>query len=300
MKKRLLAMLLCVAMVASLLTVGAAAETVDEPLAGTCGDNAYWSFDEETATLNISGHGAMYDYDWASDTPYYHIIQNENVENVVIGDSITHIGSYSFYRIQNSMTGYYDTIENVEIGQSVTTVGEFAISSTGIDSLVFPSGVMEIGEGICISPEGTITVPSTVTRIGTYYDSISTNEHMAQFVNYSGAFARCREVIVEDGNERYFSRDGVLYEKCSNGKYNLLYYPEGKTDTSYSVLSNTQEIVMCAFLSNDYISQIVMPNSLKRIGMEAFLGCDSLSDIQLNAGLEKICASAFWNCVSLR
>lgn len=299
MKKRLLAMLLCVAMVASLLTVGAAAETVDETLAGTCGDNVYWSFDEDTATLNISGHGEMYDYDEPADVPYIHLIQNKKVQKVVVGDNITHLGNYAFYEFQNSFWGYYDVLESVTIGESVKTVGNFAISSEEIDSLVFPSGVTEIGYGIAVSPEGTITVPSTVTRIGTYYDSISINEHTEQFVNYSGAFACCREVIVEDGNERYFSRDGVLYEKCSNGKYSLLYYPEGKPDTSYSVLSNTQEIVMGAFLSNDFISQIVMPNSLKRIGMEAFLGCDSLSDIQLNAGLEKICASAFWNCVSL-
>lgn len=297
MKKRLLATLLCIAMLSSLMAVGAAAD--EEILAGTCGENAYWSFDSDTGTLSISGHGEMYDYDELSDVPYIHLMQNKKVRNVVVGDKITHIGSYAFYEIQNSFWGYYDVLESVTIGKSVKTLGDCAISSEEIDSLVFPYGVTEIGYGNAISPEGTITVPSTVTKIGTYYDKISINEHTEQFVSYSGAFARCKAIIVEDGNNRYFSHDGVLYEKCSNGKYNLLYYPEGKTDASYSVISNTQEIVMYAFLRNDYISQIIMPSSLKRIGMEAFIGCDSLSDVQLNAGLEKIFASAFWNCVSL-
>ena len=299
MKKRLLAMLLCVAMVSSLLTVGAAAEELDEPLAGICGDNAYWSFDEDTATLNISGNGEMYDYDEPADVPYIYLIQNKKVKKVVVGDNITHIGSYAFYEFQNSFWGYYDVLESVTIGNSVKTIGNYAISSEKIDSLVFPSGVTEIGDGISIATDGVITIPNTVTRIGTYYDDIPINEHTEQFVNYGGAFINCGEINVEEGNNKYFSSDGVLYEKAGNGKFNLINYPSGKPDETYRVIDNTQEIVMGAFMGNKFISQISMPSSLKRIGMEAFFNCTSLSDIELNAGLEKIFASAFWNCVSL-
>ena len=67
MKKRLLAMLLCVAMVASLLTVGAAAE--EGATSGACGDNLTWSLDSD-GTLTISGTGNMRDYDYDDPAPW--------------------------------------------------------------------------------------------------------------------------------------------------------------------------------------------------------------------------------------
>lgn len=279
-------MLLCVAMVSSLLTVGAVAE--EGEIAGTCGENAYWSFEEDTATLAISGHGPMADYRAAYERPYHHL--RDKIKKVLISDAITHIGDYAF--------GWNDNLEELDIGSAVKSIGNNAIASDKIETLVFPIGVQTIGYGIWISYNGTISVPRSVTRIGTYYEDITINEHTEQFVNYSGAFSGCKEINVESGNNRYFSVDGVLYEKCENGKYNLICYPRGKTDKSYSVIDGTQEIVMGAF-TNAYISQVIMPTSLKRIGMEAFFGCNSLFDLQLNTGLEKIFASAFWNCISL-
>ena len=288
MKKRLLAILLCASMVASLLTVGVMADDGEEPLAGTCGDNVYWSFDEETSTLTISGYGPMDDYLASYERPYHHL--RDKIEKVDIGDSITHIGDFAF--------GWNDNLEEIELGNSIKSIGNNTIVSDKIEALAFPIGVQTIGYGIAISNNGTISVPSSVTRIGTYYEGVFADEHTEQFVYYAGAFGRCKEINVESGNDRYFSVDGVLYEKCENGKYNLICYPSGKTEESYSVIDGTQEIVMGAF-SSARISQIIMPTSLKRIGMQAFFGCGSLSDVQLNAGLEKIFASAFWACISL-
>ena len=57
MKKRLLAILLCVAMAASLLTVGAAADAGDR--SGTIGSNASWYYDASENTVTISGTGAI-------------------------------------------------------------------------------------------------------------------------------------------------------------------------------------------------------------------------------------------------
>ena len=41
--------------------------SITSSLTGKCGKNAYYSYDEKTATLTISGYGAIYDYVYKED-----------------------------------------------------------------------------------------------------------------------------------------------------------------------------------------------------------------------------------------
>ena len=65
MKKKLLAIILVIALIISICPLGmftftASAETVS----GTCGTNLTWQYDTSTYTLTISGTGAMNDYSY--------------------------------------------------------------------------------------------------------------------------------------------------------------------------------------------------------------------------------------------
>ena len=67
--KKLLAILLTLCMIFSMMPITASAESA-QVASGTCGDNLTWTLDEE-GTLTISGQGAMKDYAWAQNVPWY-------------------------------------------------------------------------------------------------------------------------------------------------------------------------------------------------------------------------------------
>ena len=93
MKKRLLCMLLSLAMIFTILPSTAIA--VDET-SGSCGQNATWSFNESSGWLTISGSGKMddYDYSWDSTSPWSRYL--DQITTVSISEGITSVGSGAF------------------------------------------------------------------------------------------------------------------------------------------------------------------------------------------------------------
>ncbi len=77
---------------------------------GECGDNLTWTYNVVTGTLTISGIGDMYHFEYFSkfdeaENPWW--TYRMYIKNVVIGDGVTSIGGYSFYRCDNLKTIYY-------------------------------------------------------------------------------------------------------------------------------------------------------------------------------------------------
>lgn len=85
---------------------------------GFCGDEAGWTYDEETKTLTISGAGAIYDYT-AEILPEY---AEYEIDTVVVPDGITAIGDYAFCTT--------NTYNSITIGKDVFSIGENAFGFT--------------------------------------------------------------------------------------------------------------------------------------------------------------------------
>lgn len=83
-----------------------------EATSGQCGDQATWSFDQDTGALVISGSGPMYDYDGMVQ-PWNSIL--DLIQSVNVQEGITHVGDYSF-------NGCYN-LQKVLLSQSVTEIG---------------------------------------------------------------------------------------------------------------------------------------------------------------------------------
>ena len=62
-------------------------------IAGQCGDNLYWSYDETAKTISITGSGEMYDYT-ASTQPW--LLFKEEIKEVIIANTATSIGTSAF------------------------------------------------------------------------------------------------------------------------------------------------------------------------------------------------------------
>ena len=110
MKKKILSLVVVMAMMLSFMPVIAQAAT-----SGECGDNLTWTLDDN-GTLTISGEGAMTDWSSSSSVPWYSI--RSSIKNVIIGNSVTSIGERAFWRCSS--------LESVTIGNSVTSIGDGA------------------------------------------------------------------------------------------------------------------------------------------------------------------------------
>lgn len=261
MKKRSVALLLFAAMLISLLTVGAAAEN-DNPLSGKCGQNALWSFDRNTGTLTISGTGAM-----SEDETMTYNCWEADIKSIIIEDGITEICNYAFFN--------FNSLKNVQIADTVKSIGCYAFFSESLRYIKIPKGVEQFG-----------TCDNLTGYIFDYYIS-----PIYRYSTYT--------IDVDDQNSCFFTDDGVLYQVNSDGTFTLLIYPANKTDSTYYVLSGTKSIASYAFASNDYITKVVMPDSMRIICDSVFNSCSKLSEVVLNDGIKSIASSSFWSCESL-
>ena len=142
--------------------------------------NLTWKLYED-GTLNISGTGAMKDYnDDDNPSPVY---QNSNVKKVVIEKGVTSIGNYAFsgclglksITIPDGITSIGDhafdsciNLRSITLPDSITSIGMWAFYNCwNVSSIIIPDGVTSIEDftfNSCISLTS-ITIPNSVTNI---------------------------------------------------------------------------------------------------------------------------------------
>ena len=124
-----------------------------------------------------------------------------------------------------------------------------------------------------------VTIPNSVTSIG------------------HGPFAGCtnlNEIIVEAGNEKYCSDNGVLYDYK---KTSLIQCPGAKKEIE---ISNSVTLIgACAFYGCSGLTSVIIPSSVTSIGYEAFRNCSSLPSVTIPNSVTSISWGAFEDCSSL-
>ena len=219
--------------------------------------------------------------------------------SVTLGNSVTSIGDVAFYDCSG--------LTSITIPDSVTSIGDSAfLECTGLTSITIPNSVTSIGAGTFngCSSLTSITIPDSVTSIGngafedctgltsiTIPNSVESIGHDA-FLGCTGLTS----INVARGNNYYSGNNGVLFNKK---KTELIRYPEGKSQTSYTIPNSVTSIEDAAFDGCTGLTSITIPNSVTSIGVRAFRGCTGLTSITLGNSVTSIGEMAFSCCTGL-
>ena len=266
--------------------------TVEAP--NKCGDYLYWHYSNNT--LSITGSGAMYDNpDLLSyrNEPWY----PARVENVVLPNTITHIGNVAFADCAN--------LTNIVIPSSVTSIGDGAFSWTGLQSVIIPASVTDLGEQVfetcnnlhTILYEGTPNSISNQTVhpfIGcVHLDTIITPAALWHCTTADpmlearyGVPHKARYIEVTDGE---LTKQAMKYIAKNSGTVEVL---------DLSAATNTT-LPLGALLNNYRLSTLYLPEQIEVIPEMLAEGCHSLTEILIPATVTEIGNYAFAGCTNV-
>lgn len=250
---------------------------------GQCGDNVYWSFDEATGTLTISGTGEMNHFSSSSRVPWYHI--KGNITKIIVEEGVTTISDYAFSSCSNAT--------EISLPDGIISLGYRAFYECGISSIVIPSGILNFGGSVfarCSSltnvkiPDGTTYIAEDMFSNCTNLVSIEIPDSVTSFED--GAFTRCIRLANINIPNRVTQIGDSAFFNCSSL-------------TDIVLPENVVSIGSRAFGDCTKLTNINMPSGISTVESEMFIGCTNLETIELPTGLTSIGESAFKGCSSL-
>lgn len=217
-----------------------------------CGDNLTWYI--SGTTLYINGEGAMWDFEYISDTPWH----NRTVVNIVIGNKVTHLGK--------KMITDMSSLVSFEIPTNVVSIHEDAISGCKNLKYIYYLGTADQLKGV----EG-------ADRLN---NLLSANVY-SHSPNTSGEGYHWRDVL--GGMEVTAKRvawsivNGVL---SVGGDAALI---------NYSDISETPW-----YADRDSITSVIVLDGANRVGYNSFYGMSNVNSVSIPASVMKIAESAFY------
>ncbi len=190
-------------------------------------------------------------------------LNNEEITNLVIPESVTSIGGSAF----SGCSG----LTSVTIPNSVTSIGERAFSSCrSLTSVTIPNSVTSIGSEAFYRCSGltSVTIPNSVTSIG------------------DGAFYNCSSLtsVTIPGSVTSIGRSA--FSGCSGL-------------TSVTIPNSVTSIGEFAFYGCSGLTSVTIPNSVTSIGRGAFSGCSGLTSVTIPNSVTSIEEQAFRGCSGL-
>ncbi len=239
---------------------------------GSCGTNAYWSFNEANGVLTVSGSGEM-EYFPEKAYPHWYFLRDE-IKTVEITENVTSVSENAF--------AYCKNLQKAFLGEKVSSVGNKAFRSCiSLEEFVVDEGneTYKSIDGLLYSKDetkliyapgsisGCFVVPNSVNRIAAFSFAECINleaiiiPSSVSGIEY-GAFSGCtslKNVNIPKGNI-------VISPSTFNDCISLseFRFPEGTTLIQSHIFKN------CPSLKNVYI-----PNSVKEFSSQVLVDCEN-------------------------
>ena len=200
-----------------------------------------------------------------------------SISSIQLTNQITLIDDYAF--------AYCNNIKSVHVPDSVITIGRNAFySCSGLSSITGMNNVSSLGDWAFCYCTGIseINLPDSVHSLGTYaFYNCSKLEtvYIGRGVSDIGdsAFWGCsklRSISVDEMNTSFSDNNGVLFNK---GQTTLIYYPLGKTQSTYTVGLTVHNISSYAFYGLTALNSLTIPKTVTTIYQNAISGCSNLT-----------------------
>ncbi len=258
---------------------------------------------EEGNSKYFSQDGVLYGYDEEGRQILISYPKAKEGTSYTVLEGTVEIGQNAFY--------YRENLEEIILPESLEILGDSALeSATALKELVLPAGVhtLEYDSLYNCKSMTTLTMSENLSEGSVNYNMLGASNALTTIIIPAGAqfvpenFAQhgsVKEFVVEEGNSRYFSQDGVLYGYDEEGRQILISYPKAKEGTSYTVLEGTVEIGDEAFRYRESLEEIILPEGLEVIRQNGFTYCKALRKMELPASVSTIEYDAFYGCSSL-
>ena len=285
--KRILSALLVAVMLVGIAPMGGNIKASALNSSGQCGENVYYTFDESTGLLTVSGEGEMWGRRFDG---------NSEIKTVVVEDGVTSIGNGTFY----CCTG----LTSITIPDSVTSIGSLAFyCCTGLTSITIPDSVTSIGNSAfyCCTGLTSVTVDSNNKK----YDSRNNCNAIIE-TESNTLITGCKNTIIPDG---VTSIGDTAFYYCTG--LTSITIPDSVTSigsgafegctglTSITIPDSVTSIGDTAFYKCTGLTSITIPDSVTSIGVSAFYGCTGLTSITIGDSVTSIGDLAFCGCTGL-
>lgn len=288
---------------------------------GQCGDNVYWSFDEATGTLTISGTGEMWNFSWTGSNAMPWVGLKDSIMAVDIKDGVTSVGSLAFYE--------FTSIASVTIPGSVSIIRDAAFRGcSNLVDLEIAYGVVEIEQEVfwwCTSLE-TVVLPDSVEKIG--YRVFRNCSSLASITvpgsvesmggdMFSGCMIQSAGPVGGGYDYEYGWASTIPHNAFSGlSSLNKVYVPESITTIQSNAFDGCTGITSAGPIGSGYdyefgwktsipdnafylceaLSVVELPETIQSIGDKAFSGCSSLAELKLPDSVYEIGSDAFSGC----
>lgn len=327
-KKRIITVIVSLILSVILFT-GQIPVSAAEADSGKCGPYLYWSFDDETCVLTVSGEGPMYNYSNFSDAsdcaPFS--VHRGKIKHIVIEEGCTYIGTYAFSGLLHAVDiklpesslkeigayafNYCIDVTRIIIPDSVEIIGEYAFTTCqNLRMIRFGNGIKELPKGVCYRAGELIAVflPEGCTAIGNaaFYECKKLTDIDLTNIETIGAnaFNTCSvlknvtfgENIKNIGENSFYACSAIsdfvflgTPEFVSSGFAYGTAWYKAKADGLYVICD---EILLC---KGTYTGSVLtVPEGVKSIGESAFTNNSYITSVVLPEGLERIGNFAFF------
>lgn len=193
------------------------------------------------------------------------------LEDITIPDTVTYLGQNAYY----NCTG----LTSMKLGAGLETIGGFAFyGCSGITSMEIPDSVVSIGNSAFnrCNNMTEITFGKGLKDFGT------------MVFNYCDKLQR---FIVDEENPHLSAVGGVLFDKDATL---LMFYPQGKQDSTYTVPSTVTAIGDYGIYSIVTLEELILPDGLETLGDHSLSRNVNLKSLRLPKSLREIRDTTFY------
>lgn len=291
MKKRILAWLLCAAMVAVMLPMPAAKAAEADQYGGTVDSAGVLTFEEGRTYVPLGAYAGRTD-----------------ITKVIFPNSMVDIYASAFDGCEN--------IEQVDMSSLIRTIGEKAFyDCKKLASINLPASVEDIGISAFHGCESltSITIPQGVQDIRDYtfkWCKALTSVSIPNSVTSIGvqAFGSCESLTAVTIPNSVLDVGEAAFNWCSD--LTSISFQSNNTSFGYGVFERCDKLTdvllpgeqisisAAMFLNCASLSNISLPDSLTSINNSAFRGCSNLPNLNIPGNVESIGIRTFEGCTS--